>query len=139
MDIVNPIPPNIPAPKIFFHFKSLGSLQIPIVTAKKEKRKIPNGLPTTSPSIIPIEFAWLNPSCQLPFMAMQVLAMANNGRIKKATGLCRKCCNRYDEVFFPPFPNGITNANRTPVMVACTPEFSMKYHMKAPPIKYGAR
>ena len=35
MDMVNPMPPKKPTPTIDFQFKSLGSLQIPKVTAKK--------------------------------------------------------------------------------------------------------
>jgi hypothetical protein len=34
MDIVKPIPPNIPAPKMFFHCKLLGKTQSPNVTPK---------------------------------------------------------------------------------------------------------
>jgi len=57
IDIVNPIPPNIPAPNMFFHFKSLGNLLMPKLTARKENSKIPSGFPTTRPKIIPIEFS----------------------------------------------------------------------------------
>ena len=34
MDIVNPIPPNIPAQKMFFHCKPFGKTPIPISTPK---------------------------------------------------------------------------------------------------------
>ena len=53
MDIVNPMPAKSPTPKIDFQFRSVGSLQSPNETAKNVKRKIPNGLPTISPSAIP--------------------------------------------------------------------------------------
>jgi hypothetical protein len=53
IDIVNPIPPKKPTPKIDFQFRSPGSLQSPNVTAKNVNRKIPNGLPTISPTAIP--------------------------------------------------------------------------------------
>jgi hypothetical protein len=53
IDIVNPIPPNSPTPKMDFQFKSVGSLQKPKATAKNVKRKIPIGFPTISPSAIP--------------------------------------------------------------------------------------
>ncbi len=53
MDIVNPIPPKSPTPKIAFQFKSFGSLQNPNFTAKNEKTKIPIGLPTMSPRAMP--------------------------------------------------------------------------------------
>ena len=53
IDIVNPIPPKSPTPKIAFQFKSFGSLQNPNFTAKNEKTKIPIGLPTMSPRAMP--------------------------------------------------------------------------------------
>ncbi len=53
IDIVNPIPPNKPTPKIDLQFRFFGSLQIPNVTAKKVTMKMPNGLPTTNPIEIP--------------------------------------------------------------------------------------
>lgn len=34
MDMVKPIPPNIPAPKMFFHSNFLGNTQSPKVTPK---------------------------------------------------------------------------------------------------------
>ena len=91
IDIVKPIPPKKPAPTIFFHFKSDGITQSPKPTPINEKRKIPNGFPITSPAIIPKLFVWPNPVCQVSPKAMQVFATANKGRIKKATGLCKKC------------------------------------------------
>ncbi len=118
MDIVKPIPPSIPAPKIVDHFKSRGKVQIPKLTARNENNQIPNGLPITNQAMIPMVFDCVKPSCQFGFIAMHVLAIANKGKMKKATGLCRKCCNLYEIVFLPPSPNGITNANKTPVIVA---------------------
>ena len=53
IDIVKPIPAKSPTPKMDFQFRSVGSLQSPNVTAKKVKTKIPNGLPTISPSAMP--------------------------------------------------------------------------------------
>ena len=92
IDIVKPIPPNIPAPIMFPHFKSLGNAHSPKRIPSKEKSPIPNGLPTISPNKIPNEFEYVNPSCQFESMAIHVLAIANKGRIKNATGLCKKCC-----------------------------------------------
>jgi hypothetical protein len=34
MDMVKPIPPNIPAPKMFFHCNPFGKMQSPNVTPK---------------------------------------------------------------------------------------------------------
>ena len=52
IDIVNPIPPKKPTPKINFQFKSSASLQNPNVTARNVNRKIPKGLPTIRPAAI---------------------------------------------------------------------------------------
>ena len=93
MDIVNPIPPNIPAPKMFFQCNPFGKMQIPKVTPKYERNPIPNGFPIINPRIIPILLLCDKPSYQLVFIIIQVFAKANKGKIKKATGSCRKCCN----------------------------------------------
>lgn len=53
IDIVNPIPPKSPTPKMDFQLSLFGSLQSPIDTAINVKRKMPNGLPTMRPSAIP--------------------------------------------------------------------------------------
>ena len=86
IDMVKPIPPNIPAPIIFDHFNSFGKTHHPKLTPRSEKRKIPNGFPTISPNKIPIELECVNPSLQFESIAIQVLATANNGRMIKATG-----------------------------------------------------
>ena len=91
IDIVKPIPPKKPAPIIFFHFKSDGIRQSPKPAPINEKRKIPKGFPITRPAIIPRLFVCPKPRCQVSPKEMQVFATANSGRIKKATGLCRKC------------------------------------------------
>ena len=93
MDIVNPIPPNIPAPKMFFQCKPFGKMQSPKVTPKYERSPIPKGFPMINPRIIPMLLVCVKPSYQLEFIMIQVFAKANNGKIIKATGLCRKCCN----------------------------------------------
>lgn len=41
IDIVKPIPAKIPAPIIFFHFKSVGNAQSPKPAPIKEKEKCP--------------------------------------------------------------------------------------------------
>ncbi len=93
MDIVKPIPPNIPAPKMFLHCNPFGKMQIPKVTPKYERNHIPNGFPSINPSIIPMLLLCDKLSYQLEFIIIQVFAKANKGKIIKATGLCRICCN----------------------------------------------
>jgi len=53
IDMVKPMPANKPTPTIDFQFKSGGSLQSFTLTAKNVSRKMPSGLPTTSPRAIP--------------------------------------------------------------------------------------
>ena len=92
IDIVNPIPAKSPTPKIAFQFKSVGSLQIPNVTAKNVNRKIPKGLPTISPSAIPKLLFSVKVCDMFPLKTMAVLANAKMGSMINATGLCKKCC-----------------------------------------------
>jgi hypothetical protein len=92
IDIVNPIPPNSPTPKMDFQFKSVGSLQKPKATAKNVKRKIPIGFPTISPSAIPKLLFSDNVCVISPLKTMAVFANAKIGKMINATGLCKKCC-----------------------------------------------
>ena len=139
IDIVKPIPPKNPVPVNVFHLMPEGNLQRPMATPVKEKRLIPKGFPINKPAIIPMLLECDNAENISPDNAIQVFAIANKGRIKNATGLCKKRCNKYDGDLVPCFLNGIANASNTPVMVACTPECSIKYHMIIPPTKYGMR
>ena len=91
IDMVKPIPPKNPAPIMFFHFKSDGITQSPKPTPINEKRKIPKGFPIVRPAMIPRLFVCSKPLCHVSPMAIHVFATANKGRIKNATGLCRKC------------------------------------------------
>ena len=93
IDIVNPIPAKSHTPKIDFQFRSVGSLHSPNETAKNVKRKIPNGLPTISPSAIPKLLFSVKVWVISLLKTMAVLANAKIGRMINATGLCKKCCN----------------------------------------------
>ena len=53
IDIVKPIPPNAPAPKISTQVTPLGLAAIPSFYAKNVKLQIPRGFPTPSPKNIP--------------------------------------------------------------------------------------
>ena len=112
------MPAKSPTPKIDFQFRSVGSLQSPNETAKNVKRKIPNGLPTINPSAIPILLFSVKVWVMSPLNIMPVLANAKTGRMKNATGLCKKCCKMYEVDFSSPLPNGIAKAKSTPVIVA---------------------
>ena len=87
MDMVKPMPANMPAPRMFFHFKSWGNAHNPKLTPIKEKRKTPKGFPTIRPAMMPILPGCKIPEYQLFSNVIQVFAKANNGRIKNATGL----------------------------------------------------
>ena len=93
INIVNPMPARSPTPKTCFHLISASNAHRPIETVVRLKRKIPIGLPKISPAKIPILFVCVKPVSQPLSMLIQVLANANNGRIKNATGLCSQCCN----------------------------------------------
>lgn len=99
IDIVKPMPPKKPAPIIFFHFKSVGNTQSPRSTPINEKSQIPKGFPITSPAIIPKLYVCPKPLSQLSLTAMQVLAIANNGRIKKQL-VCARSVEEYMKVIF---------------------------------------
>ena len=118
IDIVNPMPPNKPAPKIVFHFKSAGRVQIPALTPRTEKRTIPRGLPTTKPKKIPRLIGWNKLAPMVVENERQVFAKAKRGRMKKATGACKESCKIYEGDFLPPLPKGIAKAKSTPVIVA---------------------
>lgn len=118
IDMVKPIPAKKPTPKMDFQFKSVGSLQSPNATAKNVNKKIPKGLPIINPSAIPKLLCSVKICAMLPLKTMAVLAKAKIGKMIKATGLCKKCCKMNEVDFSPPLPNGIANANKTPVMVA---------------------
>ena len=118
IDIVKPMPAKSPTPKILFQLRSVGSLQSPKVTTKSVNRKIPNGLPTISPTAIPKLLFSVKVCAMSPLKAMAVFANAKMGKMINATGLCKKCCKMYEVDFSSPLPNGIAKAKSTPVMVA---------------------
>ena len=136
IDMVNPIPPNMPTPKMCFHSKSLGLVDIFKATAKNANKKIPTGFPNINPKKIPkLSFVNKSSAKEAVLMVMAVLASAKMGSMINDTGLWRKLWSRWEVVFSPPFWNGMTNANSMPVMVAWTPECSIQYHMAAPPMR----
>ena len=53
-----------------------------------------------------------------PLNTIAVFVKAKIGKMINATGLCKKCCKIYEVDFLSPLPNGIANANNTPVIVA---------------------
>ena len=53
IDIVNPMPPKKPIPRIYTHFTSAGKEHMPELTPALEKSHIPKGFPNINPAIIP--------------------------------------------------------------------------------------
>lgn len=87
IDIVKPIPPKNPAPKIVLQFKSFGNVQRLNEIPKNENKTIPKGLPITNPKIIPRLTLSKTFVCQSAAIGKAVFAKANIGSMKKATGL----------------------------------------------------
>ncbi len=118
IDIVNPMPPRQPAPRICFQQTEDDNLDQPKETTKNENNIIPRGLPSTKPRIIPR-------SKELEIVAKEnfsitkaVLAKAKMGMINKATGKCKNFSNLLEMLFSSPLPKGITKASRTPLIDA---------------------
>ena len=93
MDMVKPIPAKKPIPKISFHFKSVGSEQIPRETAMKLNKKTPRGFPIINPAKMPMLPGSARPVFHPALKTIAVLANAKRGRIIKETGLCNQCSN----------------------------------------------
>ena len=93
IEIVNPMPPSMPAPIRWRQRTSVGSVQMPIVTAMADTSATPRGLPITRPRITPKLFGPVSSSAQFVPKTIPVLASANSGNTKKATGLCKKFSN----------------------------------------------
>ena len=91
IDIVNPIPANMPTPKMCFQRIAYGNEENFKVTAVKQNNKIPNGLPTINPNIIPKLLLVFKLLAQLASITTDVFAKANKGKIKNATDKCKKC------------------------------------------------
>jgi hypothetical protein len=137
IDIVEPMPPSRPAPRTWRHARSSGRRHRPSVTAAHVNRKIPTGLPTTRPSMMPMLLAPRSSVAQPVPITMPVLASANSGRIRKVTGLCRMCSSWCEGECASSSlgENGIAKASSTPAMVACTPDLSIRNHISAPPAR----
>ena len=57
IDIVKPMPPSSPAPKMCDHCTSGGKRHIPTATAAKQSIMTPRGLPAINPAAMPMLFA----------------------------------------------------------------------------------
>ena len=87
MDMVKPIPANIPAPVICFIEMPVGKLPRLNLISKKQNKTMPIGLPINRPMIIPRLLFVVKSFTQPSESIKQVLAKAKMGRIIKATGL----------------------------------------------------
>ena len=81
IDIVKPMPPKMPAPKICRHFRSGGKWHRPLATAAKQSKVTPSGLPRTSPAKMPIPFSEVRFCNQSAPIRTPVLASAKIGRV----------------------------------------------------------
>ena len=94
MDIVKPIPAKKPTPKIPFQFISPGSFAIRNKIAAKLKIIMPKGFPTINPKAIPMLYVSENMLVTSELNTIAVLAKANRGKMKNATGLWMRCSIR---------------------------------------------
>ena len=84
--MVNPIPPNNPAPNKCFHVTDEDKSDHPNFTTSKENRIIPIGFPSVRPNRIPRFKELINVLIENSSMAKAVLASAKMGIINKVTG-----------------------------------------------------
>ncbi len=77
IEIVNPMPPSMPAPIRWRQRTSVGSVQMPIVTAMADTSATPRGFPITRPRITPKLFGPVTSSAQFVPKTIPVLASAN--------------------------------------------------------------
>lgn len=85
--MVNPIPPRQPAPRICFQLTEGDNLDQPNETTIKENKKMPNGLPSAKPSIIPKSKELIKVFIENASMTKAVFASAKMGIINSATGI----------------------------------------------------
>jgi len=71
-----------------------------------------------SPVIIPMLLSWVSDANQLGSITIQVLAMANIGKMINGTGFCNACSRIEEGDFLLPSTNGMAKASNTPVIVA---------------------
>ena len=134
--MVKPIPPSNPTPIILYQFTPAGSFENFAQTTIRQANPIPIGLPNNKPERIPNDMGSANRVCQSEDIVTAVFAKAKTGNIRKVTGKCNLCITTKEGERPSVLPaKGITIANNTPEIVACTPDNSMKYHITAPPIK----
>ncbi|MNT75369.1 hypothetical protein D3C72_2142600 [compost metagenome] len=99
-----------------------GRLLIPSLEQTKVMIKIPNGLPSSKPRLIPSPIGATNPVSISLSMLILVLANANKGIIKKLTGLTSACSRRSKGDSRSVSLVGMVMATITPAIVACIPE-----------------
>jgi hypothetical protein len=133
IDIVKPIPPKKPTPKMCLQHTFAGNLDHLFRTMNQVNKTIPAGLPRTKPKMIPKSRGLINCVKEKLLIEKAVFASAKTGIINSATGICRAFSNLFDILSLLPLPKGITKAKSTPLIEACTPDLSIQYHKKIPP------
>ena len=93
IDMVNPMPANIEAPHSCFQLLPSGSVAQPLRINHQHNKRIPNCFPMNKPAMMPKLLLVVNPSYHPLTNGRHVLAIANNGNMINATGLCKKCCS----------------------------------------------
>ena len=92
IDIVKPIPPKIPMAANCIQEDPSGKTANFNLTTNRLNKKIPKGLPTTSPTKIPYTIGGIVPVKRLKSKVTPALARAKRGIIKKLTQIGRASC-----------------------------------------------
>ena len=87
IDIVNPIPPKIPAAKSCIKEISLEIDAKFNLFAIQQKQKIPSGLPINSPINMPSGSGWKSSVITCASIEIAVFAIAKRGNTKYETGI----------------------------------------------------
>ena len=122
--IVNPMPATRPTTRTLDHRTPDGSAAAPARTASQEKHITPTGLPTTRPTITPINTVAPLPLRRASPKVTPAFASANRGMIPNATQPWRArwirstgdSASRPDQA-----RTGVQRPMTTPAIVGCTP------------------
>ena len=105
-----------------------------VLTNKYVIPKIPSCLPKKSPKIIPSDKGLINKSKVKAFRGTPELIKANKDNIKNETHGCMVFSieTKRDVLLWDPFLIGIVNANKTPAIDVCTPDFKTNNQSNMP-------
>src|SRR5690606_1020325 len=135
IDMVKPTHANKATPNICFHEAWSGRLDKPKRMHNQQVVVMTTDLPTMSPTIMPRPTGDVKPPTISLCKVMAVLAKAKIGMINRFTGV-EMACSKRSNGDIPSFATavGTVIAVNTPAMVACIPEWWIKYQINIPGI-----